>query len=288
MNSPYDDLPKTQANYAPLTPLTFIERAAYVYPNRLAVVHGDRRRTWKETYTRCRRLASALAGRGIDKNDTVAIMAPNTPPMYEAAFGVPMCGAVLNTLNTRLDAEAIAFQLRHGGAKVLLTDREFSSVVAAALALLDDKPLVVDIDDPTWPHGALLGATDYEAFLEEGDPDYAWQSPADEWDAIALGYTSGTTGDPKGVVTPPSRRAPERGQQHPKLGHAASRGLSLDAADVSLQRLVLPMDDGGAGRSECLSPPCGGEGYAGCHPRQPCDPYVRRADRLLDADQRPG
>ena len=201
MTSPYDELPKNQANYAPLTPLTFIERAATVYPNRLAVVHGDQRWTWKETYARCRRLASALSRRGIGKNDTVAVMAPNTPPMYEAAFGVPMCGAVLNTLNTRLDAEAIAFQLRHGGAKVLLTDREFSPVIEAALALLDDKPLVIDLDDPTHPHGELLGETAYESFLQEGDPEYAWQSPGDEWDAISLNYTSGTTGDPKGVVT---------------------------------------------------------------------------------------
>ena len=201
MTSPYDELPKNQANYAPLTPLTFIERAAAVYPNRLAVVHGDQRWTWKETYARCRRLASALSRRGIGKNDTVAVMAPNTPPMYEAAFGVPMCGAVLNTLNTRLDAEAIAFQLRHGGAKALLTDREYSPVIEAALALLDDKPLVIDLDDPTHPHGTLLGETAYESFLQEGDPEYAWQNPGDEWDAIALNYTSGTTGDPKGVVT---------------------------------------------------------------------------------------
>ncbi|HBK07298.1 MAG TPA: acyl-CoA synthetase, partial [Acetobacteraceae bacterium] len=201
MNSPYDDLPKTQANYTPLTPLTFIERAAYVYPEKLSVVHGDKKWTWKQTYARCRRLASALVRRGVGKNDTVAIMAPNTPPMYEAAFGVPMCGAVLNTLNTRLDAEAIAFQLRHGGAKVLITDREFSPAIAAALALMDEKPLVIDIDDPAWRHGSLLGEIEYEAFLAEGDPLYAWQNPADEWDAIALGYTSGTTGDPKGVVT---------------------------------------------------------------------------------------
>ena len=157
MTSPYDDLPKTQANYAPLTPLTFIERAACVYPEKLSVVHGDRKWTWKQTYARCRRLASALARRGVGKNDTVAIIAPNTPPMYEAAFGVPMCGAVLNTLNTRLDAEAIAFQLRHGGARVLIADREFSPAIAAALAMMDDKPLVIDIDDPEWPHGYLLG-----------------------------------------------------------------------------------------------------------------------------------
>jgi fatty-acyl-CoA synthase len=201
MTSPYDELPKNQANYAPLTPLTFIERAAAVYPNRLAVLHGVQRWTWKETYARCRRLASALSRRGIGKNDTVAVMAPNTPPMYEAAFGVPMCGAVLNTLNTRLNAEAIAFQLRHGSAKALLTDREYSPVIEAALALLDDKPLVIDLDDPTHPDGKFLGETAYEPFLQEGDPEYAWQLPADEWDAIALNYTSGTTGDPKGVVT---------------------------------------------------------------------------------------
>jgi fatty-acyl-CoA synthase len=201
MTSPFDDLPKNQANYAPLTPVTFIERAAYVYPDRLAVVYGDQRWSWKQTYARCRRLASALSRRGVGKNDTVAVMAPNTPPMYEAAFGVPMCGAVLNTLNTRLDAQAIAFQLTHGGAKVLLTDREFSPVIEVALATMDVKPLVIDIDDPTHSDGKLLGATEYEAFLAEGDPDYAWQNPADEWDAIALNYTSGTTGDPKGVVT---------------------------------------------------------------------------------------
>jgi 3-(methylthio)propionyl---CoA ligase len=201
MTSPYDDLPKNQANYAPLTPLTFIERAAYVYPDRLAVVHGSQRWTWQQTYARCRQLASALSRHGIGKNDTVAIMAPNTPPMYEAAFGVPMCGAVMNTLNTRLDAEAITFQLLHGGARALLTDREFAPVVEAALALMDVKPLVIDIDDPTHPDGKLLGPIEYEAFLAEGDPDFAWQHPGDEWDAIALNYTSGTTGDPKGVVT---------------------------------------------------------------------------------------
>ena len=201
MTSPYDKLPRNEANYASLTPLTFIERAAYVYPDRLAVVHGDQRWNWKQTYVRCRRLASALAGRGVGKNDTVAIIAPNTPPMYEAAFGVPMCGAVLNTLNTRLDAEAIAFQLGHGGTKVLLTDTEFCPVIEAALALMREKPLVIDIDDPACADGKRLGAIEYEAFLAEGDPEYAWSNPADEWDAIALNYTSGTTGDPKGVVT---------------------------------------------------------------------------------------
>ncbi len=202
MINPFDELPKNQANYAPLTPLTFIERAAYVYPDALAVVHGAERWTWQQTYARCRRLASALARHGVGRNDVVAVMAPNTPPAYEAAFGVPMCGAVLNTLNTRLDAETIAFMLRHGEAKVLITDREFAPVIEATLALLDPKPLVIDIDDPAWTGGgSLLGQTTYDAFLAQGDPDYIWQNPADEWDAIALNYTSGTTGDPKGVVT---------------------------------------------------------------------------------------
>ncbi len=201
MPSPYDELPKNQANYAPLTPLTFIERAAYVYPDKPSVVYGTARWTWQETYARCRRLASALSLRGIGKNDTVAIMAPNTPPMYEAAFGVPMCGGVLNTLNTRLDAEAIAFMLRHGNAKAVITDREHSGVMEDALALLEARPIVIDIDDALAPSGRLLGEIDYESFLSEGDPGYAWQGPQDEWDAIALNYTSGTTGDPKGVVT---------------------------------------------------------------------------------------
>ena len=200
MTSPYDELPKTKANYAALSPLTFLERAAYVYPDKLSVIHGTRRWTWKQTYARCRRLASALAARGIGKNDTVAVMAPNTPPMYESAFGVPMCGAVLNTLNTRLDADAIAFQLQHGGAKALITDREFSTVVEAALAELEQRPLIIDIADPMHPQGKLLGDIEYEALLAEGDPNYDWQPPADEWDAIALNYTSGTTGNPKGVV----------------------------------------------------------------------------------------
>ena len=153
-----------------------------------------------ETYARCRRLASALARLGIGKNDTVSVMLPNTPPMVEVHFGVPMCGAVLNSLNTRLDAETIAFMLRHAEAKVLITDREFSPVVGMALAHAEVKPLVIDVDDPSYTGGHLLGTMEYEAFLETGDPDHAWQNPADEWDAISLIYTSGTTGDPKGVV----------------------------------------------------------------------------------------
>src|ERR1700722_14155618 len=156
--SKYDlGLDKNAANHAPLTPLTFIERAASVYPDRLSVVHGEQTFTWSQTYTRCRRLASALARRGIGKNDTVSVMLPNTPPMYEAHFGVPMCGAVLNALNTRLDAETIAFMLRHADARVVIVDREFSLVMEKALALLDTKPFVIDVDDPAYDGGRLIG-----------------------------------------------------------------------------------------------------------------------------------
>ena len=201
--SPYDlGLEKNAANHVALSPLSYIERAAHVYPDRVAIVYGERRQTWRDTYSRSRRLASALAARGVGKNDTVAVMLPNVPAMFEAHFGVPMAGAVLNTLNTRLDPEAIAFMLEHGEAKVLLTDREFASVVAKALDLLQGhRPYVVEVEDDTAPEGAYLGDTGYEAFLATGNPQYAWALPQDEWDAIALNYTSGTTGNPKGVVT---------------------------------------------------------------------------------------
>jgi fatty-acyl-CoA synthase len=200
--SPFErDLDRNAANFTALTPLSFLDRTASIYPDRLAVVHGERRYTWRETAERCRRLGSALARRGIGKGDTVAIMAPNIPEMLEAHFGVPMTGAVLNALNIRLDAETIGFMLDHGGAKLLLTDREFSATIAKALSLMTGpKPFIVDIDDVLAEHGSLIGGTTYEALIETGDPAYRGETVADEWQAIALNYTSGTTGDPKGVV----------------------------------------------------------------------------------------
>ncbi|MSQ88015.1 MAG: acyl-CoA synthetase [Betaproteobacteria bacterium] len=201
-SNPFEtDLDKNPANHAPLTPLGFIERTAAVYPQRISVIHGARRYTWQQTYARCRQLASALAQRGIVVGDTVAVMLANTPEMYECHFGVPMTGAVLNALNTRLDAEAIAFMLQHGGAKILITDREFSPTVKAALTKVKVKPVLIDVDDAEYSGpGERLGAITYEELLAEGSADYTWQWPSDEWNAICLSYTSGTTGDPKGVV----------------------------------------------------------------------------------------
>src|SRR5271170_3547194 len=192
-------LGRNPANFAPLTPLGLLERTAAVYPDQLAVVHGAVRRSYAELYARCRRLASALRAHGIEPGDTVSAMLPNVPEMLEAHFGVPMCGAVLNALNIRLDADSIAFMLEHSEAKALLTDREFSGVIGKALARLGRKLLVIDVDDPAAP-GERLGEIEYEALLAGGDPDFAWQPPADEWQAICLNYTSGTTGNPKGVV----------------------------------------------------------------------------------------
>ena len=201
--NPYEiGLDKNAANFVALSPLSFIERAALVYPQRTALVHGALRQTWGQTFERCRRLGHALGQAGVGKGDTVAAMLPNVPAMFEAHFGVPAAGAVLNALNTRLDAEAIAFMLQHGEAKVLLTDREFAPVVEKALAMLGAKrPLVIEVEDQMAPAGKALGELSYEAFLLQGDPAQAWRLPNDEWDAIALNYTSGTTGNPKGVVT---------------------------------------------------------------------------------------
>ena len=200
--SPYDsDLDRNPANFQPLTPISCLPRAAAVFPTQIAIVHGDLRRDYAQFYARSRRLASALAARGIKRGDTVSVMLANTPAMLECHYGAPMTGAVLNTLNTRLDAAVLAFTLDHADAKVLIVDREYSAVMKAALALASVKPLLIGYDDPVYDGpGEILGEIDYEAFLASGDPNYAYAPPPDEWDAISLNYTSGTTGDPKGVV----------------------------------------------------------------------------------------
>ncbi|MGE5467988.1 MAG: acyl-CoA synthetase [Ignavibacteria bacterium] len=194
-------LDKNPANYVPLTPLSFIDRTAYIYPQRLSCIHGKRRFTWKETYARCRRLASVLESKGIGIGDTVAVMLNNTPEMFECHFGVPMVGAVLNTMNTRLDGETIAFMLNHGEAKVFIVDKEYSATARKAIEIAKRDMLVIDVDDPEYAGpGERVGSIDYEAFIAGGNPGYDWQLPSDEWNAITLNYTSGTTGNPKGVV----------------------------------------------------------------------------------------
>tara|TARA_Y100001934_G_scaffold276549_1_gene373321 strand:- start:13909 stop:15537 length:1629 start_codon:yes stop_codon:yes gene_type:complete len=221
MNSPYDThLDQNKANYQPLTPVSFLIRAANVYPNKTAVIHGSKRYSYAEFYARSRRLASALSKRGVERGDTVSIMAPNVPALLEAHYGVPMIGAVLNALNIRLDAAAIAFMLDHSEAKVILTDRMFSSVIKEALKIVSNVPLVIDIDDPLDQSGELLGEITYEAFLKHGDPEFFGMPVENEWQALSLNYTSGTTGDPKGVVYH------HRGAFLNALGNTISFGLN--------------------------------------------------------------
>ena len=217
------NLDRTPANHAPLTPITYLRRAAGVYPDKIAVIHGPGRTSYRALYARACRLASALRGRGVGRGDTVAVMLPNTPPMLEAHYGVPMAGAVLNALNIRLDAPTIAFILEHGGAKVLITDTELSATIKAALGQVETPPLVIDVDDPLGEGGERLGAIEYEAFLEEGDPTADDGEPDDEWQSISLLYTSGTTGNPKGCVYS------HRGAYLNAFGNMITMGLGRDS-----------------------------------------------------------
>lgn len=195
------DLDRNSANFQPLTPLTFLERAAAVYPDRAAIVHGDQITNYRSFYDRSRQLASALTNVGINRGDTVSVMLANTPAMLEAHYGVPMTGAVLHSINTRLDAKIIAFQIDHSECKLLITDREFSAVIKKALEISKRQPIVIDYSDPEYTDDrGFLGEIEYEDFIAKGDPNYSWQMPLDEWDAISVNYTSGTTGNPKGVV----------------------------------------------------------------------------------------
>ena len=201
-SNPYEsNLNKNSANYVPLSPLGFLERSARVFPDHISLIHGNQQYTWKQTYSRCQQLASALVNLGVRRNDTVSIIAPNIPPMYEAHFGVPMTGAVLNTINVRLDADTIAFILEHAESKVLIADREFSDVVDAALRKLNREITVIDILDDAVQHGHKVGSMDYETLISQANNQFfSINGPQTEWDAISLNYTSGTTGNPKGVV----------------------------------------------------------------------------------------
>lgn len=225
-------LSRNAANFAALTPISFLQRSASVFPNHVAQIHHDVKITWAQTYKRCVRLASALNKIGIAEGDTVAFIAPNIVPVFEAHFGVPMCGAVLNAINTRLDAEAISFILQHAEAKIIFVDREFSEVASRAIKMLGaDRPKVIHIDDPFYEGGELIGEMDYEAFLATGDEDYAYKTPKDEWDAITLNYTSGTTGNPKGVVY----------HHRGAYLNAVSNAVSWDMGDHPVYLWTLPM-----------------------------------------------
>ena len=287
-DNPYEqNLGKTAANYQPLTPLTLLERAAMVYPDHMAVIHGAQVLTYRDLYARCRRLASALSLRYIGPGDTVSVMLANTPPMLEAHYGVPMTGGVLHSINTRLDAAAIAFQLDHANTKVLITDREFSAVMKEALALAKVKPLVIDYDDKEFPQtGERLSYLEYESVLAKGDPE------------LRLAHAGGRVGgdlaqlhvrhhrQSQGRRLPPPRRGADVLRQRPGHRHDQASGVPVDAADVPLQRLVLPVD-GLDGRRHARLPPLGArQGHVRRHRRPPRHAPLRRAHRHVDAARR--
>ena len=242
-DNPYNiDLDRNPANYQPLTPLQFLERAATVFPDHTAIVHGHLRVKYAQFYNRARQLGSALANISITRGDTVSVLLPNTPAMLECHYGVPMTGAVLHSINTRLDAAVIAFQLDHAQTRVAIVDSEFMPLLREALAMAKVQPVVIQSDDPMYQGERLdTDAVDYEVFLRDGDPNFEWLMPLDEWDAISINYTSGTTGDPKGVVSHHRSLSASTGQCSNHI-YAKACGLPLDPADVSLQWLVLSLD----------------------------------------------
>ena len=218
-----EPLAKGPANYTPLSPMSFLRRSAQVYPDKTAIIHGNRRESYADFFARSRRLASALAGQGIGKGDTVAVMAPNIPEMLECHFGIPVLGAILNAINIRLDAATVAFILEHGGAKVFIADRQYAPIVRDALEQMANPPIVIDINDPQAKGGGVIGDLEYETFIAAGDPEHPWQGPADEWESIALNYTSGTTGNPKGVVYH------HRGAYLNAIGNAMTFGVNAES-----------------------------------------------------------